>query len=120
MLSRIASPSALAGREAEEGERLEDDEEWNTMVDLEVVAHPDSGCSEISAMDFLMEDGVPRLRARAALAGYVLGIWGIYCSSGHELDPGAHPLWSRNHIVLDGISSTSTAPGGSTTDRVLE
>lgn len=111
VLSRISNTSALPGRGAEEGERPDDDGEWNATVDLEVVPHPDSARPEIAALDFPMENGVLRLRARAALAGYVLRRWGIDCSPTHFLDPVAHPLWLRNHGVLEDVSSAAIAPG---------
>lgn len=113
VISRISNPSSLPGRGPEEGERPEDDAEWNATVDLEVVAHPDSARREIVALDFPMENGALRLRARAALAGYVLRRWGIDCSPNHVLDPVAHPLWLRNHGVLEGVSSAAIAPGRS-------
>lgn len=111
VLSRISNPLALSGMGPDEGERPEDDGEWNATIDLDVVAHPDSARPEIAAFDFPMENGVLRLRARAALAGYVLRRWGIDCSPNHFLDPVTHPLWLRNHRVLEGVSSGAIAPG---------
>lgn len=113
VLSRISKPVALSGKGAEEGERPEDDEEWSVIVDLEIVAHPDSARPEIAALDFPMENGVLHLRARAALAGYVLRRWGIDCSPNHVLDPITHPLWLRNQEVLESVSSAAIAPGRS-------
>jgi hypothetical protein len=58
-----------------------------------------------------MEHGVLRLRARAALAGYVLRRWSIDCSADHSLDPAAHHLWLRNRQTLYGAESAALAPG---------
>lgn len=120
VLSRISNPSALSGNGPEDGERPEDDVEWNATVDLEVVAHPDSARPEITALDFPMENGFLHLRARAALAGYVLRRWGIDCSPNHFLDPVTHPLWLRNHGVLESVSSAAIAPGRSAANRGAE
>lgn len=120
VLSRISNPLSLPGRGAEEGERPEDDAEWNATVDFEVVAHPDSARPEIAALDFPMENGVLRLSARAALAGYVLRRWGIDCSPTHLLDPVVHPLWLRNHAALEGVSSAAIAPGRAAASRGAE
>lgn len=120
VLSRISNPSPLSGKGPENGERPEDDGEWNATVNLDVVAHPDSARPEIVALDFPMENGVLHLRARAALAGYVLRRWGIDCSPNHLLDPVTHPLWLRNHWVLEDVSSAAIAPGRSIVNRGTE
>ena len=111
VLSRISNPSALVGNGPGDGEIPVDDEEWNRIVDLEVVAHPNSAGPEIAALDFTMDNGVLRLRACAALAGYVLRRWGIDRSPNHFLDPVTHPLWLKNQGVLEGVSSGAIAPG---------
>lgn len=120
VLSRISKPSSLPGRGANEGERPEDDAEWSTIVDLEIVAHPDSARPEIAALDFPMENGVLHLMTRAALAGYALRRWGIDCTPNHVLDPVVYPLWLRNHDVLEGVSSAVVAPGKVAANRGAE
>jgi len=61
--------------------------------------------------DCAMEEGVLRLRARAALAGYMLRRWSIDCSQDHSLDPASHHLWLRNPQTLYGVESAVFAPG---------
>ena len=61
--------------------------------------------------DFAMEEGVLRLRARAALAGYTLGRWLINCSPDHSLDAASHHLWLRNPQTLYGVESAVFALG---------
>jgi len=51
-----------------------DDVEWNTLIDLEVVAHPDQTPAERSAIenDFGMENGRRLIKTRLALAFYLM------------------------------------------------
>lgn len=120
VLSRISTTELLSGRGAGDGERPDDDAEWNATVELEVIAHPDSVRPEIAELDFAMANGVLRLTARLALAGYVLRRWGIDCSPNHHLDSLTHPLWLRNHAILEGVSSAAIAPGRATANRGAE
>jgi hypothetical protein len=110
VLSRIAKAKELDGPVGEQ-ELLLADEQWARIVDMEVVPHPGVGCAEAIEADYAMEDGVLRLRARAALAGYVLRRWSIDCTPDHSLDPAAHHLWLRNPQTLYGVQSAVFAPG---------
>jgi hypothetical protein len=94
-----------------ENELLPADEQWARIVDMEVVPHPGVRWAQAVEADYGMEDGVLRLRSRAALAGYVLRRWSIDCSANHSLDPAAHHLWLRNPQTLYGVESAVFAPG---------
>jgi hypothetical protein len=54
---------------------------------------------ELAALDFPMTDGVLRVRARAALAGYVLRRWNVDCSPDHGLRGPEYSLWLRDPLV---------------------
>lgn len=110
VLTRVSHPRVMAGGPGE-GEAAGDDAEWNRILCLEIVAHPDGARPELAAMDFGAEDGVLRMAARAALAGYLLQRWSVDCSDEHVLDPVSHPLWLRNGSVLEGCESFRIAPG---------
>lgn len=110
VLSRITTAKQLDGP-VEAQELLLADEQWARIVDMEVVPHPGVRCAEAIEADYAMEDGVLRLRARAALAGYVLRRWSIDCTPDHSLDPAAHHLWLRNPQTLYGVQSAVFAPG---------
>lgn len=110
VLSRITKAKELDGHVGEQ-ELLPADDQWARIVDMEVVPHPGVRCAEAIEADYAMEDGVLRLRARAALAGYVLRRWSIDCTLDHSLDPAAHHLWLRNPQTLYGVQSAVFAPG---------
>ena len=110
VLTRIAKAKEIDGPVAE-NELLPADEQWARIVDMEVVPHPGVRWAQAVEADYGMEDGVLRLRSRAALAGYVLRRWSIDCSANHSLDPAAHHLWLRNPQTLYGVESAVFAPG---------
>lgn len=110
VLTRITKAKELEG-DVEEQELLPADEQWARIVDMEVVPHPGVRCPEAIEADYSMEEGVLRLRSRAAMAGYVLRRWSIDCTADHSLDPAAHHLWLRNPQTLYGVHSAIFAPG---------
>lgn len=101
---------------AEEHELLAADEQWARIVDLEIVPHPGVKWPAAVASDYAMEDGVLKLRTRAALAGYVLRRWSVDSSLSHTLDSASHHLWLRNPQTLYGVESAVLAPGRSAVD----
>jgi hypothetical protein len=113
VLTRISKAEDLH-QEAMEEELLGADEQWARIVELELVPHPGLKWPEAVAGDYGMENGVLRLRARAALAGYVLRRWSIDCSVDHSMDPSTHHLWLRNTLTLYGVESATLAPGYTT------
>ena len=110
VLTRIAKAEAIEG-EVAEGESLAADEQWVRMVDLEIVPHPGVKHPKAVEADYGMEDGVLRVKARAALAGYVLRRWSVDSSPDHSLDSASHHLWLRNPQTLYGVESAALAPG---------
>lgn len=110
VLTRISKVQELADAAAE-SELLAADEQWARMVDMELVPHPGIAHMEAIEADYGMSDGVLRLKARAALAGYVLRRWNVDASPDHRLDPATHHLWLRNTPTLYGVESAALAPG---------
>ena len=110
VLTRIAKAKEIDGP-VDESELLPADEQWARIVDMEVVPHPGVRLAKGIEADYAMEDGVLRLRSRAALAGYMLRRWSIDCSPDHSLDPASHHLWLRNPQTLYGVESAVFAPG---------
>lgn len=110
VLTRIAKAEAIEG-EVAEAESLAADEQWVRMVEMEVVPHPGVKQPKAVEADYGMEDGVMRVKARAALAGYVLRRWSVDSSPDHRLDPASHHLWLRNPQTLYGVESAALAPG---------
>lgn len=98
---------------AEEHELLPADEQWARIVDLEIVPHPGVRWPAAVESDYAMDNGVLKLRTRAALAGYVLRRWSVDASPDHSLDSKVHHLWLRNTPTLYGVESAVMAPGHS-------
>lgn len=110
VLTRITMAKTLPEC-AEEHEQIHSDVQWSRIVDLELVPHPGLGHPEAIVADYGMQDGVLRLRLRAALAGYALLRWGVDCTPNHVLDAARHPLWLANPQTLYGVESAALAPG---------
>ena len=110
VLTRITKAKEIDGLAAE-SELLPADEQWARIVDMEVVPHPGVRSPQAVEADYAMEGGVLKLRARAALAGYVLRRWSIDCTPDHSLDTASHHLWLRNPQTLYGVESAVFAPG---------
>lgn len=110
VLTRISKVQELADK-VDESELLAADEQWARMVEMELVPHPGIEHPKAIEADYGMNDGVLRLKARAALAGYVLRRWSVDASPDHRLDPATHHLWLRNTPTLYGVESAALAPG---------
>lgn len=87
------------------------DQQWQHIVELELVPHPERPNLGITTRDYGMTEGVLRLNVRAALAGYVLRHWHVDCSPHHGLRDLAYRLWLRNESVLLGVATAPLAPG---------
>ncbi len=110
VLTRISKVQELPDQ-AEESELLAADEQWARMVEMELVPHPGVAHPKGIEADYGMTGGVLMLKARAALAGYVLRRWSVDASPDHRLDPKSHHLWLRNAETLYGVESAALAPG---------
>lgn len=110
VLTRISKVQELDGT-ADEAELLAADEQWARMVDMELAPHPGIEYPKAIEADYAMEEGCLKIKARAALAGYVLRRWNVDASPDHRLDPAVHQLWLRNTQTLYGVESAALAPG---------
>ena len=81
---------------------------------MELVPHPAIKQPKAIEADYGLEDGVLKIKARAALAGYVLRRWSVDSSPDHRLDCSSHQLWLRNPQTLYGVESAALAPGFAT------
>lgn len=119
VLTRIAKAQEIEGEVAKH-ELLSADEQWARMVNMEIVPHPGIQWPKAIEADYGMEDGLLRIKTRAALAGYVLRRWGIDSTDDHHLDPASHHLWLRNSQTLYGVESASLAPGRGTVQKEID
>ncbi|MDC8787114.1 WYL domain-containing protein [Roseateles koreensis] len=110
VLTRLTKAQMIES-EVQEHELLSADEQWARIVDLELVPHPSISWPSAVEADYGMLEGVLRIKARAALVGYVLRRWSVDSSPGHRLDHASHHLWLRNPQTLYGVESATLAPG---------
>lgn len=111
VISRMDKTAIIPDSEIDRSEMSAEDIQWNRIVELELVPHPDRPSPEIAEKDFGMADGVLHLKLRAAMAGYVLRQWHIDCTAEHQLKDEAFRLWLRNPLALYGVESAKFAPG---------
>ena len=99
-------------------ESNDQDIQWNRIVELELVPHPDQPRPEITEMDYGMRDSVLRMKLRAATAGYILRKWSVDCSPDHSLRGHEFRLWLKDCLALYGVKNAVLAPGYSTSSNV--
>lgn len=118
VITRITDP-VITDSEPQEHETREADIQWNRIVEMELVAHPELRHPETIEIDYAMQDGVLKVNVRAAVAGYVLRRWNVDCTEDHSLrgtgnnsQKGAeYHLWLRNRQALYGVQNLVLAPG---------
>lgn len=115
VVNRIEKPKIIASI-IEEHEIKEADNQWNRIVELEIVPHPALSHPETIAMDYAMKSSgsknpVLNINVRAAVAGYLLRRWNIDCSAQHTLKGNEYHLWLKNYPALYGVDNLVIAPG---------
>ena len=111
VLTRMENAVAIEGAHVEKHERPAEDNEWNRVVELKLVPHPDRKQKAIIERDYGMTDGLRRIKVRAAIAGYLLLHWIVDCSADHRLKGEEYRLWLMDDLALYGVSSAKFAPG---------
>jgi hypothetical protein len=111
VLTRIASAQIIE-RDVLEKEKPQRDNQWNRIVEMELVPHPANiQHPDTIEVDFGMTNGVLKINVRAALAGYLLRRWNVDCSTDHRLRGLEYQLWLRNRETLYGVANINLAPG---------
>lgn len=110
VVTRIKAPKIL-DEDPGCNELPDNDIQWTRIVELELVPHPRLSRPEVLRMDYGMQDGSIRVRVRAAIAGYMLGRWGVDASPDHSLQSQEYRLWLKNVLALYGVKSAVLAPG---------
>jgi len=111
VISRMINPVVLTRKPVEKHEKSDFDIQWNRIVELTLVPHPDRKHPEIAINDYGMQNGELHLKLRAAMAGYILRQWHIDCSPDHCLTDEAFRLWLKDPLALYGVGSALFAPG---------
>jgi len=93
-------------------ERASKDIQWNNIVQLELVPHPNNVANpETLQAEFSMDQGVLRVQVRAALVGYLLRSMSVDCSERHRIRGPSYQWWLKNRLALYGLSNLDLAPG---------
>ena len=111
VISRMKSAEILKNSTVAKYETQSEDDQWNRIVDVELIPHPKHQNPIISVMDFDMVNGVLKIKIRAAMVGYVLRQWHVDCSPEHSIDDQAFRLCLKDPLVLYGVESAVFAPG---------
>lgn len=111
ILSRIAGVVEVGGEISEE-ETVQSDIQWNRIVELNLVPHPENvRFPETVEHEYDMVNGHLKVMLRAAVAGYFLRRFNIDCSENHVLRGFEFQLWLNNLPTLYGVSNLAIAPG---------
>jgi len=111
VLGRFDSAQIMAGPVAEH-ERPDQDIQWNRITGLELVPHPANvQHPDTIEAEYGMDNGVLKVRTRAAMAGYLLRRWNVDCTEDHSLKGGEYHLWLRNRQALYDVTNLALAPG---------
>jgi len=111
VFTRMESPVLLEDSPIRDEEKVDQDVQWNRIIELQLVPHPEHPRPEVVLMDYDMPDGVLQVKVRAANAGYMLRRWTIDCSPDHRLKGIEYALWLRDPLALYGASNAQLAPG---------
>jgi len=110
-LARI-SDARLATSVVLEHECLENDIQWQRIVELELVPHPINVHEDISVeSDFGMKGGRLMVNVRASQVCSFLRRWDVDCSEKHSLKGKEYRLWLSNRQAIYGVANLSIAPG---------
>ena len=118
VITRIKAPALLKASVVRPNERSDQDIQWTRIVELELVPHPDQPRPEITEMDYQLDQGVLRMKLRAATAGYILRQLSVDCSPDHSLRGHEYRLWLRDHLALYGVKNALLAPGYRSPDHL--
>ena len=111
VLARI-SDARFVDEPVADAERQDQDDQWNRIVELELVPHPANVRNpDTIEYEYGMTEGRLLTRVRAALAGYILRQWNVDCSNDHHLKGAENHLWLKNPQALYGVSNAVLAPG---------
>ena len=110
VLTRISKVTIKAM--SEEDEQTSMDTEWQRLVSLQLVPHPQNVSHPTAiAMDYGMENSQLLIEVRAAMAGYLLRRWNVDCTERGTLEGAEYQLWLQNRFTLNNVNNLAIAPG---------
>lgn len=100
-LTRFLSVVEEASSEA----TLEDDNEWNTLVTLNLQPHPKAEHPETIKFDYNITDELKSIEIRSCLVGYFLRHWNIDYSDDASGNPKANQLFliNKQDLISSGV-----------------
>lgn len=110
VINRISKPKLL-DESPQAHETRDSDIQWNRIVEMELVPHPNLKYPQAIEMDYDMTNGVRKQNVRAAVAGYVLRRWSVDCTEDHRMQGAEYQLWLSNSPALYGVENLLLAPG---------
>ncbi len=111
VITRMSKAKLVENSEVEKSEQKAADNQWNRIVELELVPHPSIKQKVAVEMDYGMTKGVLKLELRAAIAGYLLRRWNVDCSEKGNLKGEEYHLCLKNTPTLYGVENLAIAPG---------
>lgn len=94
--SRIVNAELLSVN-VEKGETIGDDNEWNNILELELVPHPRIKFKDTIEYEYRMIRGSLIVKVREATAGFYLRAWNVDCSFDAILNSEIYQLHLKNH-----------------------
>jgi len=111
VVGRIKDASVLMEGEVRPEERPEKDNQWNRIVEMEIVPHPKLTHPETVIQEHGIKNGILRISARAATVGYFLRRWNIDCGrTAYNGDSEEYQLWLKNNLALYGVEGLKLTP----------
>ncbi|WP_041771489.1 WYL domain-containing protein [Psychromonas sp. CNPT3] len=101
----------IIDKEITVAQKRDSDNQWNRIVDLVLIPHPNARFPEGIELDYAMVNGELRLPIRAALAGYMLNQWNVDCSETHFLNCKQYQLALKAREAIYGVENAYLAPG---------
>ena len=118
VLTRISKVDLLDDEVNNEVETVPWDNQWNRIVELELIPHPRLEHPEAVGMDYSMENDCLRVETRAAFAGYLLRLWNVDCSKLIESEKPEFHLALKNPESLYGVNNAVLAPGYTESEKM--
>lgn len=88
----------------------EGDNQWNRIVELQITPHPLLRHPKTIEHEYRMKDGFLAVEIRAAIAGYLLRLWNVDCSSEPEKSDSSFQLYLKNRQALYAVENLIIAP----------
>lgn len=111
VVNRITQSKIISNEKIEENEQSQHDKQWNTFVELEIVAHPVKEHKTPIEFEHGMTNGVLKHKVRAAMAGYILRLWNVDCSINiPKENANEYQLWLKNTADITRMADINIAP----------